>query len=100
MRERSLAARLLLLFWVGHLVLIPLLFVFLTGETIPVRDFVRCHAGMATLLRRHGNVVTPAWQRCYAGVATLLRRRGNRRSAVYEWFHALQKRLHVASERM
>ena len=32
---------------------------------------------MATLLHRHGNVVTPAWQRCYAGMATLLRRRGN-----------------------
>ena len=25
---------------------------------------------MATLLRRHGNVVTPAWQCYYAGVAT------------------------------
>ena len=66
-----------MLFLVGHLVLIPLLFDFLTGETIPEGDFVRCHAGMATLLRRHGNVVTAAWQRCYGGVATLLRRRGN-----------------------
>ena len=35
-----------------------------------MRRFVGCHAGMATLLRRHGNVVTPAWQRCYAGMAT------------------------------
>ncbi|MDD6921403.1 MAG: hypothetical protein PUI86_03335 [Bacteroidales bacterium] len=25
---------------------------------------------MATLLRRHGNVVTAAWQRCYGGMAT------------------------------
>ena len=66
-----------MLFLVSHLVLIPLLFVFLTGETIPERDFVRCHAGMATLLCRRGNVVTAAWQRCYGVVATLLRRRGN-----------------------
>ena len=29
------------------------------------------------LPRRHGNVVTPAWQRCYAGMATLLCRHGN-----------------------
>ena len=84
MRERSLAARLLMPFWVSHLVLIPLLFVFLTGDTIPERDFVRCHAGMATLLRRHGNVVTAAWQRCYGGVATLLRRRGNVVTAAWQ----------------
>ena len=32
---------------------------------------------MLTLPRRHGNVVTPAWQRCYGGMATLLRRHGN-----------------------
>ena len=32
---------------------------------------------LRALPRRHGNVVTPAWQRCYGGVATLLRRRGN-----------------------
>ena len=48
-----------------------------TGETVMGTGLVRCHAGMATLPRRHGNVVTPAWQRCYAGMATLLRRRGN-----------------------
>ena len=48
-----------------------------TGETVMGTGLVRCHAGMATLPRRHGNVVTPAWQRCYAGVATLLRRHGN-----------------------
>ncbi len=84
MRERSLAARLLLLFWVSHLVLIPHLFVFLTGEIIPERDFVRCHAGMATLLCRHGNVVTAAWQRCYGGMATLLRRRGNVVTAAWQ----------------
>ena len=41
-----------------------------TGETVMGTGLVRCHAGMATLLRRRGNVVTPAWQRCYAGVAT------------------------------
>ena len=59
-----------MLFLVGHLVLIPLLFDFLTGETIPERDFVRCHAGMATLLRRHGNVVTVSWQRAKRYVDT------------------------------
>ncbi len=46
------------------------------GKTVTGTGYVRCHAGMATLLCRHGNVVTPAWQRCYGGVATLLRRRG------------------------
>ena len=58
-------------------VLIPQLPIFPTGEIVPERVFVRCHAGMLTLPRRHGNIVTPAWQRCYAGMATLLRRHGN-----------------------
>ena len=31
---------------------------------------MRCHAGVATLLRGRGNVVTEAWQRWYGGVAT------------------------------
>ena len=47
------------------------------GKTVTGTGYVRCHAGMATLLRRHGNVVTAAWQRCYGPVATLLRARGN-----------------------
>ena len=64
-------------------VLIPLLFNLLIGVTPLTRHIVRCHAGVATLLRRHGNVVTPAWQRCYAGMATLLCRHGNRRSGMY-----------------
>ena len=58
-------------------VLIPQLPIFPTGEIVPERGFVRCHAGMLTLPRRHVNVATPAWQRCYAGMATLLRRHGN-----------------------
>ena len=57
--------------------LIPLLFNPFIGVTPLTRHIVRCHAGVATLLRRHGNVVTPAWQRCYAGMATLLCRHGN-----------------------
>ena len=40
------------------------------GKAVTDAGTVRCHAGMLTLPRRHGNVVTPAWQRCYAGVAT------------------------------
>ena len=40
------------------------------GKAVTDAGTVRCHAGMLTLPRRHGNVVTPAWQRCYAGMAT------------------------------
>ena len=47
------------------------------GKAVTDAGTVRCHAGMLTLPRRHGNVVTPAWQRCYAGMATLLCRHGN-----------------------
>ena len=54
------------------------------GKTVTGTGYVRCHAGMATLLCRHGNVVTPAWQRCYAGMATLLRRRGNVVTAAWQ----------------
>ena len=54
------------------------------GKTVTGTGYVRCHAGMATLLCRHGNVVTPAWQRCYGGVATLLRRRGNVVTAAWQ----------------
>ena len=48
-----------------------------TGQRMPICRPARCHGGVATLLRRHGNVVTGAWQRCYGGVATLLWVRGN-----------------------
>ena len=54
------------------------------GKTVTGTGYVRCHAGMATLLCRHGNVVTPAWQRCYGGMATLLRRRGNVVTAAWQ----------------
>ena len=40
------------------------------GKAVTDAGTVRCHAGMLTLPRRHGNVVTPAWQRCYAGMAS------------------------------
>ena len=48
-----------------------------TGQRVPICRPARCHGGVATLLRRRGNVVTAAWQRCYGGVATLLWARGN-----------------------
>ena len=32
------------------------------GKAVTDTGTVRCHAGMLTLLRRHGNVVMPAWQ--------------------------------------
>ena len=46
--------------------------------TIAICRLAGCHAGVATLLRGRGNVVTGAWQRCYGAVATLLWGRGNR----------------------
>ena len=40
------------------------------GKTVTGTGYVRCHAGMATLLWARGNVVMGPWQRCYGPVAT------------------------------
>ena len=50
--------------------------------SLPICRPARCHGGVATLLRRHGNVVMGPWQRCYGPVATLLRGRGNARDGI------------------
>ena len=44
---------------------------FLKGTScVAMPAWQRCYGGMATLLRRRGNVVAAAWQRCYGVVAT------------------------------